>query len=62
MQDIYITVECNWESVSHKIKGHSNMDRYKNVFKSILRFNGFKEDVIEKEIYDKSKTIRANTV
>ena len=49
--EVNIIVECDWESVSHKIKWVSNMNRYKSIFKSILRFNGFKEDVIEKELW-----------
>lgn len=49
--NIKITVECNWDSIVHNIKWQSNIKKYKEVFKSILRFNWYKEDIIIKEIW-----------
>ena len=44
--DIKIEV-INWEeSLSFNIKWESNLYRYEDVFKSILRFNWFSDDVI----------------
>lgn len=49
--EIKITVECWDESMTHKIKWTSSAKQYREVFKSILRFNWFKEDAIKKEIW-----------
>lgn len=48
---VIITVECDWEKVSHEIKWKANIKRYMDVFKSILRFNWYKEDIINKELW-----------
>jgi oligoribonuclease (3'-5' exoribonuclease) len=49
--EVKIIVECNWESVTHKIKWEASLNRYKDIFKSILRFNWYKEDIIKKELW-----------
>jgi len=49
--EIKITVDCDGESVTHRIKWEANLNRYKEIFKSILRFNWFKDDVIKKQIW-----------
>ena len=51
LPEVKITVESNWESVTHRIKWESNVKRYKNIFRSILRFNWYKEDIIIKELW-----------
>ena len=48
---VKITVECNWDTVTHIINWTSNIKKYKDVFKSILKFNWYKEDIIIKEIW-----------
>lgn len=49
--EVKITVECWWETVAHTIKWESNINRYMDIFKSILRFNWYKEDIIKKELW-----------
>jgi len=48
---ITITVECDWEEVVHKIKWASSIGNYMKVFKSILRFNWYKEDKIKEKLW-----------
>ena len=49
--EIKITVQCWDESVTHRIKWDSNAKRYKDIFKSILRFNWFKDEIIKKDLW-----------